>query len=89
VQDNRHGDREPGQESVHQSGPQRSPGRAMVAAGAGAVLLVLWTLRGAGAIALIVLPVLVLYVANVYLGGGLNQSPLAGIDRIRQWRSQR
>ncbi len=70
--------------------PEGHPGRALLAVGVSVALIgLLWTVRGAGPLALILLPILALYVANVHLGGGLNESPLSGIDRIRQWRSRR
>lgn len=72
------------------SASEGNPGRALLAVGVSVALIVLlWTLRGTGPIALILLPPLALYVANVYLGGGLNESPIGGIERIRRWRSGR
>ncbi len=69
---------------------QRSPGRALLAAGVGVVLVgLLWTVRGVGPLSLILIPLTAIHIANVYLGGGLNDSPLAGIDRIRHLRAQR
>ncbi len=62
----------------------RSPTRALIAVGVGVVLLVLvWSVRAAGAWSLLLVPILALYVVNVYYGGGLNDSPLDGIQRYR------
>ena len=58
------------------------------AAIAAAVLLITltWSFR-IGAWALLLIPVMALYVVNVHLGGGLNDSPLDGIARLRNRRS--
>jgi hypothetical protein len=67
-----------------------SPGRAVLAVGVSVlVIMLVWMIKGAGALALIMIPVLAVYVLNVYLGGGLNDSPISGIDRIRTWWVQR
>lgn len=62
----------------------RSPTRALIAVGVSVALLVLvWSIRAAGAWTLLLVPVLALYVVNVYYGGGLNDSPIDGIQRFR------
>lgn len=69
---------------------ERSPVRALLAVGVSVALIgLLWTVRGAGPLSLILIPLMAIYVVNVYLGGGLNDSPLAGIDRIRREWAQR
>lgn len=68
----------------------RSPGRALLAVGVSVLLVgLLWTVRGAGPFSLVLIPLMAIYIVNVYLGGGLNDSPLAGIDRIRRLWAQR
>ena len=69
---------------------ERNPGRAVLAVGVSVVLVALvWTLKGWGWLALILMPVMAVYVLNVYLGGGLNEAPVTGIGRIRTWWAHR
>jgi hypothetical protein len=69
---------------------ERNPGRAVLAVGISVVLLALVaTLKHWGWLALLLLPIMAVYVLNVYLGGGLNEAPITGIGRIRTWWAQR
>jgi hypothetical protein len=61
----------------------RYPLKALAAMGSAILLIVVFWQFKVGAWALLFLPVMALYVANVYLGGGLNDPPLDGIRRIR------
>ena len=62
---------------------ERSPLKALAAVGTAILLIVLCWQFKIGAWALLLLPVMAVYVANVYLGGGLNDPPIDGIRRIR------
>ena len=67
---------------------RRSPVPAIVAGALSvAFIVVFWSLR-IGPYALVFTPLLALWVANVHLGGRLNDSPLDGVRRIRTARSE-
>lgn len=73
-------------------GPQHRPDRLQLQAGAWvtalaiASIIIMWLMVGplVGVILLLVTP---LWVANVLLGGGLNDSPLDGIGRLSRFRT--